>query len=181
MTAGAAQAGRVPGIKDLTLTHGQKEGTDVRPAVWAESRCPLHGDDAAPSHPVRLMTAARKRPAPRQPEASWYRDGRALGEIGAGDDGVWAVAVHLPQGRRREVRRHDRGARRNHHVPTNGAILPRQFLDHLHYSLFLDLGTAHCFGHRHLEDTRVAECLEEWARHVALLFAGVAPLLNDRG
>ena len=75
----------------------------------------------------------------------------------------------------------DRGVRRNHHVPPDGAVLPRELLDHLQDSLFIDLGATHRCGHRHAEDTGVAERLEQRARHVALLFTGVAPLRNDRG
>src|SRR5439155_9586657 len=108
VTAGTAQAGRVPGIEDLARTNGQEEGSDVRPAVRAELRRPLRHDSAGPQHPVRLMTAARKRPALGQAEAPRHRDGRTLWQQGASDDGAGAAAVHLPQGCRREVRRYDR-------------------------------------------------------------------------
>src|SRR5262249_40440011 len=80
VTAGAAQAGRVPGIEDLTRLNGHEEGPDVWPAVGAEVRRPLRHDGTAPQHPGRLMTAARKRPAPGQAEAPRHWDGRALGQ-----------------------------------------------------------------------------------------------------
>jgi hypothetical protein len=59
--------------------------------------------------------------------------------------------------------------------------MARELLDRLHHGRFIDLGAAHRFGRRHAKDTGVAESLEERARQVALLFTGVAPLLDDGG
>jgi hypothetical protein len=69
--------------------------------------------------------------------------------------------------------------RGDHHVPPDGAVLPREFLDHVHDGLVLSLGAAKRSRYCERIETGVAQRLEHGVRHVALLVAGVAPVRND--
>src|SRR5438045_4087392 len=92
MTAGATQTDGAPRVEDLAVRRGYGEGVGARCPVWCAPRLAVVEDLANTHQPIRLMTAARERPAAAQPKST-SDDARGTGSRGhrAGDHQLAAV------------------------------------------------------------------------------------------
>jgi hypothetical protein len=153
----AAQADRVPGIKQGRLLDRKQPGAEGRSAKAVEPQRAVGLDDAAVrAHPARMTAAARKAPLPGHAISARRRLGDAVVGRTPGA-GRTRGAENLARDLTVEIGRDERCAVGDRQAPANRAVMARRRLDHARIGDRIDLVTADRQRQQHAEQACVVQ------------------------